>query len=61
MKKIAFALQVISLMALLPLCVFLEMNHVNKVATKTDSIIIDNKVEMTSVKLPVAPAYKVKI
>jgi hypothetical protein len=38
MKKIAFALQVFTLIAILPLCVILEMNHTKSVIKEPDTV-----------------------
>lgn len=38
MKKIAFALQVFTLMAILPICVVVEMNHTTVTQTENNGV-----------------------
>ena len=62
MKKIAFALQVFSLMMLLPVYVIIEMNHATVGPTGKDMIASAiGKVKMVSADQYQTKNYKIKI
>ena len=58
MKKIAFALQVFSLMTLLPLCVVMEMNHEREPSSENGTITeVGRNADLSPEKHPATAAY----